>query len=149
MPGSDAKKKAATRHRQRVNSLLAGVKNQLRDSDELLVLGKSRTWAEICGLLRKMLQPYLDYDAALDRARVETGQIRQTIRRNVDANGPWLAAIGEALRGRFGQSHPALRMLGLGKGSRRKPSAATRAAAVISRRNTRAERGTRGKKRRP
>ena len=148
MPGSDATKKAVTRHRQRVNELLAGGKHLLRDSDEFLLLGKSRSWAEIKKLLRRMLQPYLDHDAALQRLNVEVGQLRQAIRRNVVANGPWLAAFAEALRGRFGRTHPALRTFGVGKGSRKKPSAATRAAAVVARRNTRAERGTRGKKQR-
>jgi hypothetical protein len=81
-----------------------------------------------------MLQPYLDYDAVLARANIQVGQRRQTIRRNVAVNGPWLAALAEALRGRFGRSHPAMPTLGLGKGSRKKPSVATRAAAVVKRR---------------
>jgi hypothetical protein len=145
---SDAKAKAAARHRQRLNRLLAVGKQLLRDTDELLLLGKSRTWAEVRGLLQQMRQPYLDYDAVLARARVEVVQFRQTVRRNVAANGPWLAALAEALRGRFGRTHPAMRILGIGKGSRRRPTAATRAAAV-TRRQARAARGSRSKKRTP
>jgi hypothetical protein len=145
---SDAKAKAAARQRQRLNRLLAVGKQLLRDTDEFLLLGKSRTWAEVRELLQQMRQPYLDYDAELARARVEVVQFRQTVRRNVAANGPWLAALAEALRGRFGRTHPAMRILGIGKGSRRRPTAATRAAAV-TRRQARAARGSRSKKRTP
>ena len=63
-------------------------------------------------------------------------------------DSPKLAALAEALRGRFGRTHPAMRILGIGKGSRRRPTAATRAAAV-TRRQARAARGSRSKKRTP
>lgn len=146
--GSDARAKAAARQRQRVVSLLAAGKQHLRDFlDEFLLLGKSRTWAEIRALLELMLQPYLDYDAALARARAEVGQLRLTLRRNSAANGPWLAAFAEGLRGRYGRSHPAMRWFGVGKGNLKKPGVATLAAAAVARRVARAEADPRGKRR--
>jgi hypothetical protein len=145
---SDATAKATARQRQRLKLLLAGGKQHLRDTDEFTLLGKHFTWASLRAALQQMLQPYLDYDAALARARVDVGQRRLNLRKGSATNGPWLVAFGEALRGRFGATHPLMKEFGLGRGSRRKPSAAKQAAAVIARKNTRKERGTTGKRRR-
>ncbi len=144
---SDAKAKATARQRQRLTQLLAGGKHHLRDRDELALLGKVRTWKEVRALLEQMLQPHLDYEAAVERARAEVGSRRLALLRQADAHGAWLAAIAESLRGRFGRTHPAMRSFGLGRGGSRKPSAATQASAAEKRRRTRAAGGARKKRR--
>ncbi len=138
MPGSDARKKASTRQRELVKKLLAAGKVHFDDHALLTVLGANRAWSEVRVLLQQMLQPHLDYQAGQQRARAELGWLRAAVNAQVQGNGRWLAAIGAAIRGRFGDGHPLLREFGLGKGRRRKPSAATQAAAAEKRRKTRA-----------
>jgi hypothetical protein len=147
MSGSDAVAKTAARQRARLEQLLAAAQVHLADADPFTLLGGAQTWAELRPLFEQMLAPYQQRDAVLAQARAQAGAYLMTIRGNLAANGRWLAAFAEAVRARYGRTHPVLKDFGLTKGARKKPSVRKLAAAVAARAATRQQPGRPRKRR--
>jgi hypothetical protein len=148
MSGSNAQAKDQQRQKAQLKQLLAAGKAQFKGDEVFSNQGRRLTPAQLLAELEAMLQPHLDLDAAVAKARTMLGDARATVRKTLPKGRAYLSNVRTSIRSWYGKGNPILKSFGVPTGLRRPLTAAEKLEAVGSRLLTRKARKTMGKRQR-